>query len=241
MNIRSKIRFRERIKTIQNYLPVTKRFIITFSILVIMGLALIYLPSPYGMGTFSIGVLLLSTEYKVLKLISLDQVYDWIITNESLHKSVQKDYELKKFITRGPEKIEIDSITEGNFRAVVTQTSECLYPGLNFTIYVRAPVQDLDEDLCYDLRLGSAKITRVSKIDNNRRSVFFAVEEWIDEFEDEFEQEFAEDAKDQLIKKGNSEHRPFVKINKKDNINKFSIEEWSAIYEWSKHAEDKLK
>ncbi|WP_129112697.1 hypothetical protein [Halegenticoccus tardaugens] len=198
-----------------------------------MWFALVFIPQPYGTGVFSLGVLTLGSEYKVLKLVSLDGQYKWIQSRDTLYKRIERNYRAKKFIQEGPVKIDLHPQTGGDFRARVVGNSECLFSGMLFRVYVEAPLHDPDEDLHYHLRLGSAELTRLSETSDGTVSVFFTIKDWETEFEDESEKRFAEDAQRRL-REGSDEPQAFAKSVSADRVNEFELDEWKAIYDWSK-------
>jgi len=197
-----------------------------------MGSALVLLKQPYGAGVFSLGVLVLASDYAILKMLSLNGAYRWIQAKNALIERVERDYRAKVFIERGPDKIELHPQTSGNFRAVVDEASENLYPGMLFRIYIKAPLDNPD-GLFYDLRLGTAEITRVSDTNDGSVTAFLTIREWETQFEDSDERKLATEAKHEIRSPGSCSFSPFAKIAEKDRINKFDAEEWRAIYDWA--------
>ncbi|MFC4406603.1 hypothetical protein [Haloarchaeobius iranensis] len=145
---------------------------------------------------------------------------------------VKRDYQAKQFIERGPDQIELQVQSDGDFRGTVHQKPDCLYTGLRFRIYVEAPVSESD-DLDYHLRLGTAELTRVSVTGDDSRTVFLTIDEWETRFEDRDEEQFAERARARILGDEEGDISPFAKIAEAERINEFGIDEWRAIYDWA--------
>jgi hypothetical protein len=221
-----------RLKRFRRWLPVPRKALVTTVVLLSMGAALLFAPRPYGAGLFSLGVLVLASDYAILTMLSLDRQYRWIQARDALTERVERDYRAKVFIERGPDKIELHPQTSGDFRAVVDEASDNLYQGMLFRVYVKAPL-DTSDDLSYDLRLGTAEITRVSDTDDESVTAFLTIREWEQTFEDSDEQELAAAAKREIQSPGECSYSPFAKIAERDRINEFETEEWRAIYDWA--------
>lgn len=225
-------RMGKRLRWFRAQVPVGRKPVATTVLLGLMAASLIFIPQPFGIGGFSLGVLVLGSDYKIVQMLSMERPYRWIQSEDSIKKEVMRDYRTKVFIDRGPSEIELQLQSEGNFRATIEQHTECIFPGLIFRIYVEAPL-DEDRDLQYHLRLGTAEVTRVSEMRESSVTVFFTVIEWETSFEDNEERLFAKDAISKIQNKNEGDLQAFAKIAETERVNEFGVEEWRAIYDWA--------
>lgn len=196
-----------------------------------MGGALLTLGRPSGFGIFSLGVLVLGSDYELLAMAGLNSIYHWIESNDTLHEKIERNYRAKKFLVEGPDKLELYPHTGENFRAHVPD-GEHLFEGMPFRVYVEAPSPGTVETLQYHLQIASAKVTRISETSDRAAAVFLTATEWVERFEDEAEKQIGESVQNEL-KRGNSDVRPFAKVKISERIDEFELEEWRVIYEWS--------
>ena len=197
-----------------------------------MGTMLVFAPQPYGTGLFSLGSLLLASDYAILQTVGLDSWYRWIEANDTLHERIRRNYRAKKYTEHGPSRLPLRPQGAGNLRAHVDD-EEYVFEGMPFRVYVEAPSTETAENLNYHLQLASAELTRLSDSSERGATAFFSVTEWEDEFEDERERKYAKRAR-RNIKQGTGEFRPFGKLKLGQRVNQFELNEWQAIYDWSK-------
>lgn len=201
-----------------------------------MWAGLVWLPEPFGSGIFALGGVILSTDYEVLKTLRLDRQYRWI-TTPGIVTEARQQYKRKRFIERGPDKIDLHSQANGDFRGSLSPGSDSVYEGLTFRVYVEAPLGESTADggsdgvTHYDLRLGTIEVTRVSESENGQ-TLFFSVTEWNDTFEDTTESQFAAEVK-QRLRQGDDSDDPFAKVVDVGSVNEYDVEEWRSISEWA--------
>ena len=215
------------------YSPISRKPLLTVLVLSAMGSALVSLSRPYGTGVFSLGVLLLSSDYAILKMIGLERPYDWIEANDTFHERIERNYRAKRYMVEGPSRLELHPQTGGNLRAHVEDEAKYLFEEMPFRVYVEAPSTETDEDLNYHLQLASAELTRLSDRPESGVTAFFTITDWGTEFEDAQERRYAEKARANL-EDGESEVEPFGKVQRGKRVNEFELNEWQAIYDWSK-------
>lgn len=207
-----------------------------------MWAGLVWLPKPLGSGIFALGGVLLSTDYEVLKTLRLDRQYRWI-TTPGIVTEARQQYKRKTFIERGPGRINLHSQANGDFRGSFSPSSDSVYEGLTFRVYVEAPLDEstANEETAndgvthYDLRLGTIEVTRVSESDQGQ-TLFFSVIEWSDTFEDETEARLAGEVQERL-RRGDNSDEPFAKVVDVGSVNEYDVDEWRSISEW---ADEKL-
>jgi hypothetical protein len=196
-----------------------------------MFLGLQYLPSPYSMAAFTLGGVILSTDYDLLRVLGLDDIYRWIEANEGIHERARRNYAMRKFIRDGPDRITLHVETEGNLRAVVPG-DDMYFEGMRFRVCVDEPSTNTDEDLEYHLRIGTATVTRISESSDSRQTLFLSIDTWESTFEDDRERRRIQRSKEGLLR-GDIEEEVFAKPLTDDSLNEFTISEWRAIRDWS--------
>jgi hypothetical protein len=218
---------------LRTYSPISRKPLLTVLVLSVMGFALVSLSRPYGTGLFSLGVLLLSSDYGILKTIGLERPYDWIEANDTFHERIERNYRAKKYRAEGPSRLELHPQTGRDLRARVEDEAKYLFEEMPFRVYVEAPSTGTDEDLNYHLQLASAELTRLSDHPESGVTAFFTITDWETEFEDEQERRCAEKAREN-VESGDSDVVPFGKVRIGERVNEFELDEWQAIYDWSK-------
>lgn len=224
------------VKSIRERSPISRKPLLTICVLAGMGSALVSVDQPYGTGLFSLGVLVLASDYTVLRMIGLEGLYRWIEANDTLRERVQRNYHAKKYKEEGPSRLTLRPQTGGDLRAHVDD-EEYLFEGMPFRVYVEAPLAETMEDLNYHLQLASAELTRLSDSSEQGITAFFSITEWEDEFEDEREWRYAEEAREEL-RSGTDSVQPFGKVKVGERVNEFELDEWQAIHDWSKSTRD---
>lgn len=224
------------LKNLWTYVPLSRKSLLSVFILGGMGLALVSLEHPYGVGTFSFGSLVLGSDYKILKIVGLDGCYHWIESRDTIHTEIERNYQAKKFIEEGPDRLDLHPRSEGNLRSMVPAT-DYVFEGMPFRIYVEAPSTGTTEDLQYHLQVASAELTRLSETSGSGATAFFTITDWNDSFEDDEETERASNIQRRL-RQGDDEISPFAKVKVSERVNEFELDEWRAIYDWSKHTVD---
>lgn len=222
---------RSALESAKKYTPVTRKPLLTVGILLTMGAMLVFAPRPYGTGLFSLGVLLLGSDYSVLRMVGLDGCYRWIEGHDTLHERIRRNYRAKKYTEKGPRRLPLRPQRAGNLRAHVDD-EEYVFEGMPFRVYVEAPSTETAEELNYHLQLASAELTRLSDSSERGATAFFSITEWEDEFEDERERRYAERAREN-IEQGTDSFQPFGKVKLGERVNQFELNEWQAIYDWS--------
>lgn len=221
------------IKKTQSYVPVSRKPLLTVVVLLTMGSALVFVVQPYGTGLFSLGVLLLSSDYVILEMVGLEGLYRWIEANDTLHERIERNYRAKKYMIEGPSRLTLYPQVSGNLRAHVDDEAKYLFEEMPFRVYVEAPSTGTEEDLNYHLQLASAELTRLSDRSGTGVTAFFTITDWEKEFEDEQEREYAKEARRRL-ENGDNDIDPFGKVKVGERVNEFELDEWQAIYDWSK-------
>lgn len=224
---------RSLVRQLVDYSPVSRKPLLTVSILLGMGSALTLVEQPYGTGLFSLGVLLLGSDYTILKMVGLNRLYRVIEANDTFHKRIRRNYRAKKYKVEGPPRLSFQAQTGGDLRANVDDEAEYLFEEMPFRVYVEAPSTDTEEDLNYHLQLASAELTRLSERTERGATAFFTITEWEREFEDEQEQRYAEVAREK-VRNGADDVEPFGKVKIGGRVNEFELDEWQAIYDWSR-------
>lgn len=196
-----------------------------------MGGALLTLGRPFGFGIFSLGVLVLGSDYELFTMVGFDSVRDWIEAGDTIHERIERNYQAKKFIEDGPDHLDLHPQTDGDLKAYVPD-GEHLFEGMPFRVYVEAPSPASAENLEYHLQIASATVTRVSDTSGREAVVFLTVTEWVENFEDEAENQIGEFLQNEL-KRGNSDVPAFAKVKISERVDEFELEEWRAIYDWS--------
>jgi len=209
-----------------------------------MGLCLVCLSRPYNVAGFSAGVTVLSTDYKILRRIGLEPIYQ-AIARPNLAGRARDLYKRKQFIENGEDKIRLTPHEDGNFRGTVSEGTEYVREGLEFLLYVEAPIGGNHAPSAvdtYDLRLGSIEVTDVSKTSGDRDvvTVFCSVSEWEYDFEDRKERQLANEVRERFSRvqgSGDDENEgsgmaPFAKMDQREQVNDFTLDEWRAISQW---------
>jgi len=199
-----------------------------------MWVCLTVLSRPYDMAVFSLGTVLLSTDYKLLRTVRLDPVYQFVTAPDTI-RTVQHQYERKRFDERGPDKIPLDPKGNGDFRGVVAQRVESVHEGLRFRVNVKTEI-DMETPpgiKKYHLRLGTVRVTNVSETDDADGGVvvFFSISEWRQENEDSSEREVLKEVRENL-KQGKCSRELFAKVDDTGPINRFTLDQWRAIFQW---------
>lgn len=226
------------LESVKKFFPFTRKTILNVLLLTGMGLSLVFLSKPYGSAAFAFGGVFLSTDYKILKTLRLNDQYHWI-QNENTSAEAQRQYKRKQFIERGPDRVELKPMGNGDFRGVLTQASECVYEGLTFRIYVKASLDkketvkksNSDQVTHYDLRLGTVEITRISESDEGR-ILFLSITGWNENYEDQQEEHLVKEVRERLEIEDDSDE-PFAKVIDEGKVNEFDIDEWRAIADWA--------
>ena len=188
---------------------------------------------------------IISGDYKPLQYLGLSRLYQ-TITAPNITSRAENQYRRKQFAEHGPNRIELTPEGGGNFRARVSEGTEQVYSGLDFLLYVEAPIveEGVKGDVdTYDLRLGTVEVTGVSEISGNTDDVtiFLSVSQWKSEFEDQRQEQLARDVHAQFGSGDDAEaspagersdKTPFAKVNPKARINDFSLSQWRAISRW---------
>lgn len=224
------------VKAFAKQLPVSRKPFITVGVLSAMGCSLVFVNQPYGTGLFSLGVLLLASDYAILRMAGLKEVYRWVEASDTVHERVKRNYRAKRYREKGPDRLAFRPQTEGNLRAHIEGEAEYLFEGMPFRVYVEAPSTGTTEDLNYHLQLASANLTRLSDGPDRGATAFFTITDWEDEFEDETEREYAQAARAE-IERGSDDVLPFGKVKVGERVNEFDLDEWRAIYDWAKEEE----
>jgi hypothetical protein len=225
--------------------PFSIKSAVNFLLLCLMGVCLSSLPRPYNVATFTVGITIISGDYKLFQKLGLDRLYQ-AITVPNITSRAENQYKRKQFAEHGPNRIELTPEGGGNFRARVSEGTEQVYSGLDLLLYVEAPIveQGVEGDVdTYDLRLGTVEVTGVSEISGNTDGVtiFLSVSQWKSEFEDQRQGQLAGDVHAQFGSGDNaktsptgerSDKTPFAKVNPKARINDFSLSQWRAISRW---------
>lgn len=220
------------LKTIEGHLSRLRKPLLTVGILSAMGSALVFVNQPYGTGLFSLGVLLLASDYTIIQMAGLTRLYRWIEANDTLHERIKRNHRAKKYKIEGPNRLTLRPQTGRDLRAHVDDEKH-VFEGMPFRVYVEAPSTQTAENLNYDLQLASAKLTRLSDSSEQGVTAFFSITEWEDEFEDEQEQQYAESTRKE-IQQGSDDPQPFGKVKVGERVNEFELDEWQAIFDWSK-------
>lgn len=224
--------------------PYSRKSVVTAFLLIFMYLGLTQLGRPYNQAVFGLGTLLLSTDYKVLRTVSLSGVYR-AVAKPGIVNRAEKRYRRKQFIEGGQDKIRLIPQEDGNFRGTVSEGTEYVREGLEFLLYVEAPIGGGHAPSGvnrYDLRLGSIEITNVSNTSGKRDvvTVFFSISNWEHSFEDRKERQLANEVRERFSrvqgtgKQGNEAGgmAPFAKMDQRGEVNDFSLDEWCAISQW---------
>lgn len=222
---------RVSLSELRGEIPVERKSAVTVLTLFVMGGALLTLGRPFGFGIFSLGVLLLGSDYELLAMVGLDSMYEWVESRDTLHKRIERNYRAKKFLEEGPDRLDVHPQTGGDFRAHVPD-GEYVFEGMPFRVYVEAPSPGTVETLEYHLQIASAKVTRISDTSGRAVVVFLTVTEWVDRFEDDVEKRIGQSVQHEL-ELGDGDVRPFAKVKLSERADEFDLEEWRIIYEWS--------
>lgn len=213
-----------------------RKFFITLIMLAGMWAALTFAPEPYNTGIFSLGGIVLATDYELLKTFKLTPIYNRIHPKTSYERAKRLS-QAKEFVRNGPDKINLQVRTRDTLRGKVDDGLDCLYEGLEFQIYIKAPYDP--EDLSYDLRIATAEVSRINIGDDESLVIFLEVSDWKYDFEDQTERNLARNARSNIKDAQTANERdsdetiePFAIIDKPNRANQFSTSEWQAIREW---------
>lgn len=178
-----------------------------------------------SIATF-VGGIVLSTDYKVLQLIS-PPLYEWIEdTIEGTHSTnpidtalsmLQVNYYAKKYAEIGNPELKVIEASGRNLRINVEDSEEYITPNMIFQLHFEDEIQYFGELIPTPKRLGLARVDNVSTT-----TASLTVIEW----------ENSHKREQRMMRKGKTDEiKPFVKVALSEEVEKSSLSELEEAYE----------
>lgn len=187
-----------------------------------------------GYVVFSLGSVVLSSDYGVVALVS-EQVYGWIERPDHSFERIPVNYKAKQYFDEfvedeEPERLPLTVVDATNFRANFDSRIDCIETGMQFWICVEAETNVDESRMSYPLRVGICRLSRVEEANGTGQTAFFTLEEWETEFEDSQERDLAADCRRRLAR---TDDGPiFAKIRTTEELEQFDLDEWETLNEW---------
>lgn len=192
-----------------------------------------------GYAVFSLGTVVLSSEYRVVALAS-ERLYEWVERpNHSLER-IPINYKAKHYFDEfvedeEAERLALTAVDGTNFRANFDPRIDCLETGMQFWICVEAETDVEGSAMTYPLRVGVIGLTQVEEVNGTGQTAFFELVKWETSFEDSQEREVAADCRRRLSGKGDVS--VFAKIRTTEELEQFDLDEWEILFEWYNQVE----
>ena len=176
--------------------------------------------------TTFIGGILLSTDYKVLQLVS-PPLYTWIEdtvegtypTNpiDTALSMLQVNYYAKRYDELGNPKLKVIEADDRSLRITVEDYQNYVTPDMIFQLFFEDEIQYFGESIPTPKRLGLARVDNVSTT-----TASLTVIEW----------ENSHKREQRMLRKGETDRiKPFVKVALSEEVEKSSLSELEDAYE----------
>lgn len=193
-----------------------------------------------GFAVFSLGGVVLSSDYDVVALVS-ERAYEWIERPDHSLERIPINYKAKQYFDEfvddeDPERLALTVVDGTNFRANFEPRIDCIEAGMQFWICVEAETDVDGSRMSYPLRIGVIRLTRVEEVNETGQTAFFELVKWKTAFEDSQERELAADCRRRLSDVGDVS--VFAKIRTTEELEQFDLDEWETLYEWYHQVEE---
>ncbi|MDQ2072823.1 hypothetical protein RBH20_09780 [Haloarcula sp. H-GB4] len=201
-----------------------------------------------GTFIFGLGTLILGSDYTIIKYLS-KRVYNWI-EHDRIEQIIEQNYRAQQYYSqfvedKDVEKLDLEIIGNGNFRAGFPDHLELVEEGMKFELCVWDVTEPSGEPLRYPLKLGRMTLNKLEDSEGGPVG-FLSVDEWYPP-SDSPDPQRRDDVRDcqQKLKNEGSDNcediEPFAQVSFiGGDFEQTNINDWETVYHFYHEVEPPL-